>query len=59
MEQEHFRRVAEYVVKKQSDLMGVSYTSTWMEHVDFRDSTQRILMFIGGYNSTWTRFTNG
>ena len=34
------------IISEQSDLMGVSYTSTRMEHVDFRDSKQRNYVLI-------------
>ena len=34
------------IISEQSDLMGVSYTSTRMEHVDFRDSRQRNFVLI-------------
>lgn len=34
------------IISERSDLMGVSYTSTRMEHVDFRDSRQRNFVLI-------------
>ena len=34
------------IISERSDLMGVSYTSTRMEHVDFRDSKQRNFVLI-------------